>query len=223
MRFVDDTLYVLVYISKNTNYYTLQEGTEANNSSNYNLINLKYICNGGILKFDQTSLADEFPFPENWSTPAENSINKKIMGMHSLEGNTTYYAYKSDKDPTPSVVYGLLDGSKYYFAPIQPELEDDNTPSIQYLYGPRKFLSASATKLVFVDDGGYIEDPVSQGAEPKTLPVNRIATLNLSTETFTFVNVNATFSAKYYPMTNSFTTKPYSGGIVNPDPQPGKP
>ena len=64
---------------------------------------------------------------------------------------------------------------------------------------------------------------VSQGAEPKTLPVNRIVTLNLSTETFTFVNVNATFSAKYSPMTNSFTTNPYSGGIINPDPQPGKP
>ena len=84
MRFVDNKLYVLVYISKNINYYTLQDNAEPNNSSSYNLSNLKYICNGGVLKFDQSSLSAELPFPDNWTTPSDSSINKKIIGMYSL-------------------------------------------------------------------------------------------------------------------------------------------
>ncbi len=219
MRFVDNKLYVLVYISKNINYYTLQDNAEPNDSSSYNLSNLKYICNGGILKFDQSSLSAELPFPENWTTPSDSSINKKIIGMHPIEGNTTYYTYKSDKDQLPSVVHGLLNENDYYFAPIQPELEDDDTPSTQYLYGPRKFLSASTTELVFVDDGGYIEN-LDDPYDPKTMPVNRIATLNLTNETFSFVNVNATFSAALSPITASFKPDPYSGGMIIPGPGP---
>ena len=116
-------------------------------------------------------------------------------------------------------MHGLLNENDYYFAPIQPELEDDDTPSTQYLYGPRKFLSASTTELVFVDDGGYIEN-LDDPYDPKAKPVNRIATLNLTNETFSFVNVNATFSAALSPITGSFKPNPYPGGMIIPGPGP---
>ena len=220
-----DYLYVLVYLSDMYEEYYTQEL-----DSSYKLVEDNYLSTGGIIKFNESNSQTQqavFSNDTKWTNPNTQSTDNKVLGLYTYPNNVMYYKY-SDKNgyekinETVSWESGGDTFNYYYYIPVQPSLES-NEPSTQYLYGPRKFLSASATELVFIDDGGYIKDPVSQGAEPKTLPVNRIVTLNLSTETFTFVNVNATFSAKYSPMTNSFTTNPYSGGIINPDPQPGKP
>ena len=224
MVVVGEYLYVLIYLSDSyKEYYTLDS------ESQYQLVENNYLSTGGVMKFKEDNSQLEttlFDKDSTWTNSNSSSTHKKVLGLYTYPDpshNVTYYDEMYEPiNELSSYEYDGITYNYYKSVPAQPPLESGN-PNSQYLYGPRKFLSASSTELVFIDDGGYIQDPPSPDAEPVSLPVNRIVTLDLSTEEFSFVNVNATFSASYSPVTRSFTTNPYSGGLIIPDPGPGKP
>lgn len=231
MVMVEDKLYLLVYISGSLPDLYTKEG-----DSQYIPVSNAYISTGGVMKFIEddsqkktTSFSTE---GSKWSKSNTSITDNKVLGLFTYtdpdpQHNIIYYQYNNQTSEyealNETIDIDNQDGTYshyYYFIPVQPELEDGNKPNQEFLYGPRKFLSASSTELVFVDDGGYIQDPSDPGTAPSTLPVNRIATLNLGTEDFSFVNVNATFSAALSPITGSFKPNPYSGGMIIPGPGP---
>lgn len=209
MIFVNNTLYVLVYITGSNRYYTYNGYGDVNESSSYDKVPDSLICNGGILKYNQNSdnlkNLDKFPYPGEWTSVSALTTGKKVLGLYTLDDSSNTNYYIGDEDTVPSEAQYKVDGSDmYFYAPVQPPVDiygDPPSASTEYFYGPRKFLSASSTELVFIDDGGYVEEGLYGDS---VCPVNRIVTLNLSTEALSFVNVNATFSAAYSSFSKQF-------------------
>ncbi len=211
IKILGDKLYVLVFTEGCSNRYEEYPSFYyKNGETDFIPFCDGYISNGGVLKFDVSSAAAaESAFvPENWTNQNTSNTFNKILGLYTLPDDRTYY-YEDyiDYQATGTVTYTDIDDNEISItlvAPVQPPHAQANN----YFYGPRKFLWAEDDQLIIVDDGGFIQNPEDKYSyDPiMTIPINRVVTLDLTTESITdVVNVDATFTAAY-SSTNKFFT-----------------
>lgn len=218
MKIVGNYLYALAWAPGAPNnqdsaeYYTKKvEGEEETFVKFYD----NWQSNGGLLKFDISPSATTFA-PQDWSTGKASETNGKLLGFYALpktqyddvaeeDVNIQYYYDDAGTNAAPCGNCTVADsqGEEHtvqYIFPVQPPLVSGKA-NPNYFYGPRKILSVENNKLIIADDGGFIRyDGLNAEKIPmiSSIPVNRIVTVDLGTESITdAVDVGVTFSAAY--------------------------